>query len=134
MWQGDAGSVQDGLSQLVVVGLGCIGGSLEGIPDLLAALEGGRCVPEFIPLAPQLPIGHWVVALPLQPLLLQGLVASWAGQKGEAQHLESQSCGPPSPSPASLALTAVAPERSGLRALSWSQGRVWKLHTPNLGV
>lgn len=81
MGQGDAGSVQDGLSQLVVVGLGRVGGSLEGIPDLLAALEGGRRVPELIPLAPQLPVGHRIVALPLQPLLLQGLVASWAGQR-----------------------------------------------------
>lgn len=87
MGQGDAGSIQDGLSQLVVVGLGRIGSSLEGIPDLLAALEGGRRVPELIPLAPQLAISHWVVALPLQPLLLEGLVASWAGQKGEALHV-----------------------------------------------
>lgn len=87
MGQGDAGSIQDGLSQLVVVGLGRIGSSLEGIPDLLAALEGGRRVPELIPLAPQLAISHRVVALPLQPLLLEGLVASWAGQKGEALHV-----------------------------------------------
>ena len=134
MGQGDAGSIQDGLSQLVVVGLGRVGGSLEGIPDLLAALEGGRRVPELIPLAAQLPISHWVVALPLQPLLLQGLVASWAGQKGEALHVESQDCGPPSPSPASLVLTAVVPEHLGLWVPSSTQGRVWKLRKPHLGV
>lgn len=87
MRQGDAGAVQDGLRQLMVVGLSCIGGGLEGVPDLLAALEGGCCVPELVPFAPQLPVSHGVVTLPLQPLLLQGLVASWAGREGQAECL-----------------------------------------------
>lgn len=95
MRQGDAGSVQDGLSQLMVVGLGCIGGGLEGVPDLLAALEGRCCVPELVPFAPQLPVGHGVVTLPLQPLLLQGLVAPWAGQKGQVEHLRGQAAAGP---------------------------------------
>ena len=95
MRQGDAGSVQDGLSQLVVIGLGCIGGGLEGVPDLLAALEGRCRVPELVPFAPQLPVGHGVVTLPLQPLFLQGLVAPWAGQKGQAEHLQSQAAASP---------------------------------------
>ena len=47
---------------------------------------------------------------------------------------KSQDCGPPSPSPASPALTAVVPEHLGLWAPSWTQGRVWKLHKPRLGV
>lgn len=89
MRQGDAGSIQDGLSQLMVVGFSSIGSSLEGIPDLLATLEGRRCVPELISLAPQLPISHGVVTLPLEPLLLQGLIATWGKTDADAQHLRS---------------------------------------------
>lgn len=80
MRQGDAGSIQDGLSQLMVVSFRSIGGSLEGIPDLLSALKGRCCVPELISFAPQLPISHGIVTLPLEPLLLQGLIATWVRQ------------------------------------------------------
>ena len=75
MGQGDAGSVQDGLGQHVVAALESAGCGPQCIPDLLPALEGGRRVPELIPLAPQLALSHGVVTLPFRPLSLQGLVS-----------------------------------------------------------
>ena len=83
--QGDAGSVYDGLGQLVVAALQGHGGGLQRVPDLLAAVEGGRRVPELVPLAAQLALRHGVVALPLGPVLLQGLVAAWKrGMTGQS--------------------------------------------------
>lgn len=75
MWKRYASSVDDGLSELVVVALEGLCGGLERVPDLFAALEGGRRVPEFIALAPQLAVRHRVIALPFGLLSLQGLVA-----------------------------------------------------------
>lgn len=51
MWQCDTGSVHYSLGKLVVVAFQCHGGCFQGIPDLLTALEGRRCVPELISLA-----------------------------------------------------------------------------------
>lgn len=74
VWKSYASSVDDGLSELVVVALEGLCGSLERVPDLFAALEGRCRVPEFITLAPQLAVRHRVIALPFGLLSLQGLV------------------------------------------------------------
>lgn len=52
MRQRDTGSIHDGLGQLMIITLERYSRSLQGVPDLLAALEGWRRVPKFIPLAP----------------------------------------------------------------------------------
>lgn len=74
MWKSNAGPVDDGLSKLVIVALEGLGSSFERIPDFLAALKGRRRIPEFIALAPQLAVCHWVVTLPFGLLSLQGLI------------------------------------------------------------
>lgn len=74
VWESYASSVDDGLRELVVVALEGLRGSLQRVPDLFAALEGWRRVPELIALAPQLAVRHRVVALPFGLLSLQGLV------------------------------------------------------------
>lgn len=53
----------------------------QGVPDLLTALEGRRRVPELIPLAPQLALCHRIVALPLGPIFLQGLITPCDGKE-----------------------------------------------------
>lgn len=68
--QCDAGPVEDGLSQQVVIALKGTGSSSQRIPDLLPALERWRCIPELISLAAQLAFGHRVVTLPFRPLSL----------------------------------------------------------------
>ena len=74
VWQCYAGPVDDGLGQFMVVALKGLGGGLERVPDLLASLEGGRRVPELIPLTAQLAVRHGIVTLPFGLLSLQGLV------------------------------------------------------------
>lgn len=75
--QSDAGSVHYSLGQLVVVALQGHGGGLQGVPDLLPALERWCRVPELVSLAPQLSLRHWVLALPLGTVFFQRLVPSW---------------------------------------------------------
>ena len=74
VWQSDAGPIQDGLGQQVIIAFKGTGCSTQRIPDLLPALERWRRVPELISLAPQLAFGHRVVTFPFRPLSLQGLV------------------------------------------------------------
>lgn len=74
VWQCDAGAIEDGLSEQVVVAFKSAGGGSQCVPDLLPALEGWRCIPELISLAAQLAFSHWVVTFPFRPLSLQGLV------------------------------------------------------------
>lgn len=86
VWECDAGPIQDGLSQQVVVALKGTGRGTQRIPDLLPALERRRRVPELISLAPQLALGHWIVTFPFRPLSLQGLVppqSHWKKRGGE---------------------------------------------------
>lgn len=72
--QCDAGPVEDGLSEQVVVAFKSAGGGSQRVPDLLPALECWRRIPELISLAAQLAFSHRVVAFPFRPLSLQGLV------------------------------------------------------------
>lgn len=72
--QCDAGPIEDGLSQQVVIALKGAGRSPKRIPDLLPALECWRRIPELISLAAQLAFSHRVVTFPFRPLSLQGLV------------------------------------------------------------
>lgn len=74
--QCDAGSIHYGLGQLVVVALQGHSGRLQGVPYLLASLEGRRRVPELIPLTAELALRHGVVTLPLGLVLLEGLIAT----------------------------------------------------------
>ena len=74
VWESDAGPINDGLRQLMVVTLEGLGSGLECVPDLLAALEGRCRVPELITLTAQLPVRHRIVTLPFGLLSLQGLV------------------------------------------------------------
>lgn len=74
VWQCDAGPVEDGLSQQVVIALKGAGRRPQRIPDLLPALERWRRIPELISLAAQLALRHRVVTFPFRPLSLQGLV------------------------------------------------------------
>lgn len=69
----------------MVVALEGVGSSLEGIPNLLAALEGRGCVPELIPLTAELPVRHGVIALPFGLLLLQRLVTTESHCGGERE-------------------------------------------------
>lgn len=85
MWQGDTGSIHYSLGQLVVVTLQGHSGSFQGVPDLLAALEGRRRVPELVPLAPQLALCHRIVALPLGTVFLQRLVPSCDGREKQGK-------------------------------------------------
>lgn len=72
--QCDAGSIEDGLSQQVVITLKGAGRSSQRVPDLLPALECWRRIPELISLAAQLALSHRVVTFPFRPFSLQGLV------------------------------------------------------------
>lgn len=94
VWKSYASSVDDGLGELVVVALEGLCGGLERVPDLFAALEGRRRVPEFIALAPQLPVRHRVIALPFGLLPLQGLVAPQChytkGQEGSCEKMRDR--------------------------------------------
>lgn len=76
VWQCNTGSVHYSLGQLMVITLQGHGGCFQGVPDLLAALEGRCRVPELVPLAPQLALRHRVVALPFGTILFQGLVTA----------------------------------------------------------
>lgn len=55
---GDARAVEYGLREFVVHLFGGNGGRPQRVPYLLAALEGGRSVPELVPLAAQLALGE----------------------------------------------------------------------------
>lgn len=75
----------------MVVALEGVGSSLEGIPNLLAALEGRGCVPELIPLTAELPVRHGVIALPFGLLFLQRLVTTEShceGRKGKGEFIK----------------------------------------------
>lgn len=74
MWQCDTSSIHYSLGQLVVIALEGHSGSFQGIPDLFTTLKSWCCVPELIPLAPQLTLCHRVVALPFGTIFLQRFV------------------------------------------------------------
>ena len=93
MWEGDAGSIHNGLGQSVVPCLQSVGRSLECIPDLLASLEGWRRVPELIALAAQLALRQGVVTLPLGFLRLQGLVSAYGNFEQIKNELERMKIG-----------------------------------------
>lgn len=79
----DTSSVEDGLRQLEVHGLCRHGRRPQRVPDLLAALESGRSVPELITLTAKLTLRQRHVRLPSNRLVAEREVFTKTTYKGE---------------------------------------------------
>lgn len=66
--------IENGLRQLEVQRLGGYGGRPQCVPDLFAAVEGGRRVPEFVAFAAQLALGQRHIGFPADGFVAERMV------------------------------------------------------------
>uniref|UniRef100_A0A1I8HHF9 DNA helicase n=1 Tax=Macrostomum lignano TaxID=282301 RepID=A0A1I8HHF9_9PLAT len=74
--QRDTRAADDRLSQFVITGLQGGGGRLQRVPDLLAAFECRRGVPEFVSLRAQLTVGERLLRVPANSLTAKGEIVA----------------------------------------------------------